>query len=425
MGWARNFCINHAAWEMMQKQKLLVIGGGASGFFCAVNAARIHPHLKVILLEKSSKLLSKVKVSGGGRCNVTHQSDEVGDMLHAYPRGMRLLKKTLHQFSPNDTVQWFEERGVKLKVEDDGRLFPVTNNSQTVIDCLLREAQQYKVEIQTNTDVLAIHHNNTQFVLSIKKENSIVQEITADQVVVATGGHPKLEGFNWLSALGHTVSSPVPSLFTFNIPDKRLHELMGIAVKEAVVKIPSLKAVEEGPVLITHWGLSGPAVLKLSSRCARELHELDYAFDVVVNWFPEYHESTALDYLKSAKQFTKGLVSSKSLSGLGSRLWNYLLFRSGIDASAHWGELSHAQMVALSKTLCNDQYRAMGKTTFKEEFVTAGGISLQEIDANTMESKKVKGLYFAGEVMDVDGITGGYNFQHAWTSGWIVANSIT
>jgi predicted Rossmann fold flavoprotein len=409
----------------MYKQKLIIIGGGASGFFCAVNAARLHPHLEVILLEKSSKLLSKVKVSGGGRCNVTHQSDEVADMLHAYPRGMRLLKKTLHQFSPNDTVAWFEERGVKLKVEEDGRLFPVSNSSQSVIDCLLREAQQYNVVIQTNTDVAAIQHNSSQFELIIKKENGGEQRLSADLVVVATGGHPKLSGFDWLAALGHTVSTPVPSLFTFNIPDKRLHELMGIAVKHAAVKIPLLKAAEEGPVLITHWGLSGPAVLKLSSRCARELHELEYTFDVVVNWFPEYHESAALDYLKSAKQITKGLVSSKPFSGIVSRLWVYLLQRSGIDAATHWGELTHVQLVALSKTLCNDLYQAKGKTTFKEEFVTAGGISLQEIDANTMESKKIKGLYFAGEVMDVDGITGGYNFQHAWTSGWIVANSIT
>lgn len=424
MGWVRNFCINYAAWKMMQKQKLIVIGGGASGFFCAVNAARLHPHLEVILLEKSSKLLSKVKVSGGGRCNVTHQSDEVADMLHAYPRGMRLIKKTLHQFSPNDTVQWFEERGVKLKIEEDGRLFPVSNNSQSVIDCLMREAEQYNVLIRTHTDVVAIQHNG-QFELSIKKENSGVELLSADLVVVATGGHPKLSGFDWLTALGHTVSTPVPSLFTFNIPDKRLHELMGIAVKQAVVKIPVLKALEEGPVLITHWGLSGPAVLKLSSRCARELHELEYTFDVVVNWFPEYHESAALDFLKSSKQFTKGLVSSKPLSGIVSRLWIYLLHRSGINIATHWGELTHVQMVALSKTLCNDVYQAKGKTTFKEEFVTAGGISLQEIDANTMESKKIKGLYFAGEVMDVDGITGGYNFQHAWTSGWIVANSIT
>lgn len=424
MGWVRNFCINYAAWKMMQKQKLIVIGGGASGFFCAVNAARLHPHLEVILLEKSSKLLSKVKVSGGGRCNVTHQSDEVADMLHAYPRGMRLIKKTLHQFSPNDTVQWFEERGVKLKIEEDGRLFPVSNNSQSVIDCLMREAEQYNVLIRTHTDVVAIQHNG-QFELSIKKENSGVELLSADLVVVATGGHPKLSGFDWLTALGHTVSTPVPSLFTFNIPDKRLHELMGIAVKQAVVKIPVLKALEEGPVLITHWGLSGPAVLKLSSRCARELHDLEYTFDVVVNWFPEYHESAALDFLKSSKQFTKGLVSSKPLAGIVSRLWIYLLHRSGINAVTHWGELTHVQMVALSKTLCNDVYQAKGKTTFKEEFVTAGGISLQEIDANTMESKKIKGLYFAGEVMDVDGITGGYNFQHAWTSGWIVANSIT
>ena len=410
---------------MIDRKKLIVIGGGASGFFCAVNAARLHPLLSVTILEKSSKLLSKVKVSGGGRCNVTHYADEVSELFSAYHRGMRLLKKTLYQFSHNDTIDWFKERGVELKVEEDGRMFPVTNNSQTIIDCLLHEAQQYGVAIETNMDVVVIHQQENQFVLSCKKNQQAILQLSADIVVVATGGYPKLAGFDWLAALGHTISSPVPSLFTFNIPDKNLHALMGVAVKHAVVKIPVLKAMEEGPMLITHWGLSGPAVLKLSSRCARELHALDYSFDVTVNWFPEFHESAALDYLKSAKQFTKGLVSTKPLAGLVTRLWMYLLTRSGIGATAHWGDLTHAQLVALSKTLCNDVYHAAGKTTFKEEFVTAGGIALQDIDANTMESKKVKGLYFAGEVMDVDGITGGYNFQHAWTSGWIVANSIT
>ncbi len=410
---------------MSDQKKLIVIGGGASGFFCAVNAARLHPSLSVTILEKSSKLLSKVKVSGGGRCNVTHYAEDVSELLPAYPRGMRLLKKTLHQFSHNDTIRWFNDRGVELKVEDDGRMFPVTNNSQTIIDCLLHEAQQYGVAIETNMDVVAIHQQENQFVLSCKKNQEATLQLSADIVVVATGGYPKLAGFDWLAELGHTISAPVPSLFTFNIPDKNLHALMGVAVRHAIVKIPVLKAMEEGPMLITHWGLSGPAVLKLSSRCARELHALDYTFDVAVNWCPEFHESAALDYFKSAKQLTKGLVSAKPLSGIVSRLWLYLLNRAGIGATTHWGDLTHAQLVALSKTLCSDVYHASGKTTYKEEFVTAGGIALQDIDANTMESKKIKGLYFAGEVMDVDGITGGYNFQHAWTSGWIVANSIT
>ncbi len=410
---------------MSSKRKLIVIGGGASGFFCAVNAARLHQDFDVLVLEKTSKLLSKVKVSGGGRCNVTHHSEEVGDMLHAYPRGMRLLKKTLHQFSPRETIEWFQERGVLLKVEDDGRMFPVTNSSQSIIDCLLQEAEKHNVKIQTSTEVLSIGYHENQFELHLKKGQEDIQSVYSDVVVVATGGYPKLSGFDWLAALGHTIASPVPSLFTFNIPDKNLHALMGIAVKQAVVKIPVLKTTEEGPLLITHWGLSGPAVLKLSSRCARELYQLEYKFDVVVNWFPDYHESAALEYFKSAKHYTKGLVSSKPLAGIVSRLWLYLLQRSGITAETHWGELTNVQLVALSKTLCNDVYHAEGKTTFKEEFVTAGGVSLQEIDANTMESKKQKGLYFAGEVMDVDGVTGGYNFQHAWTSGWIVANSIT
>lgn len=410
---------------MSTTKKIVVIGGGASGFFCAVNAARLHPLLSVTIFEKSSKLLSKVKVSGGGRCNVTHYADEVSELFSAYHRGMRLLKKTLYQFSHNDTIDWFKERGVELKVEEDGRMFPVTNNSQTIVDCLLQEAERYGVTVQTNIDVFSIQHQGNTFELTCKKGQQDNVKVLADVVVVATGGYPKLSGFDWLAALGHTISSPVPSLFTFNIPDKNLHALMGITVKHAVVKIPVLKAIEEGPILITHWGLSGPAVLKLSSRCARELHALDYTFDVTVNWCPEFHESAVLDYLKSTKQFTKGLVSAKPFTGLVSRLWMYLLARAGIGATSHWGDLTHAQLVLLSKTLCNDLYHAAGKTTFKEEFVTAGGIALQDIDANTMESKKVKGLYFAGEVMDVDGITGGYNFQHAWTSGWIVANSIT
>jgi predicted Rossmann fold flavoprotein len=410
---------------MSPKRKLVVIGGGASGFFCAVNAARLHQDLEVVVLEKTTKLLSKVKVSGGGRCNVTHASEEVQDMLHAYPRGMRLLKKTLHQFSPQDTIEWFGERGVDLKVEADGRMFPVSNQSQSIIDCLLAEATKYGVVVKISMDVLSIKKEDEHFLLEVKDAYQSVTQMQAAFVCVATGGYPKLSGFDWLARLGHAISEPVPSLFTFNIPDKQLHALMGVAVKHAVVKIPVLKAVEEGPLLITHWGLSGPAILKLSSRCARELHNMEYTFDVSVNWLPEYHESNTLDYLKSYKQNTKGTIGAKQPFGLVTRLWHYLLLRSAIDPETDWGNVPNAQMVLLSKTLCNDVYHAKGKTTFKEEFVTAGGIALQEMDANTMESKKVKGLFFAGEVMDVDGITGGYNFQHAWTSGWIVANSIT
>jgi predicted Rossmann fold flavoprotein len=425
VGWSRDFCISHAIAQMTRRKKLIVIGGGASGFFCAVNAARLHKDFEVVILEKTTKLLSKVKVSGGGRCNVTHASEEVEDMLHAYPRGMRLLKKTLHQFSPMDTIQWFEERGVTLKEESDGRMFPVSNNSQSIIDCLLSEASKHAVKINTSVEVISVVKTADHFLLEVTDVNKTKTEVTADYVCIASGGYPKLSGFDWLTSIGHTISEPVPSLFTFNIPDKKLHALMGVSVKHAVVKIPFLKVVEEGPLLITHWGLSGPAVLKLSSRCARDLNNMNYEFDVCVNWLPDYHESGVLEYLKGYKQNAKGTVGAKQGFGLVSRLWDYLLTRSTIDPTTDWGNLPHAQLVLLSKTLCNDLYQAKGKTTFKEEFVTAGGIALQEIDANTMESKKVQGLYFAGEVMDVDGITGGYNFQHAWTSGWIVANSIT
>ena len=274
-------------------------------------------------------------------------------------------------------------------------------------------------------EVISVVKTADHFLLEVTDVHKVKTEVTADYVCIASGGYPKLSGFDWLTSIGHTISEPVPSLFTFNIPDKKLHALMGVSVTQAVVKIPFLKVVEEGPLLITHWGLSGPAVLKLSSRCARDLSKMNYEFDLHVNWLPDYHESAVLDYLKGYKHNTKGPIGTKQGFGLVARLWDYLLTRSTIDPTTDWGNLTHAQLVLLSKTLCSDFYQAKGKTTFKEEFVTAGGIALQEIDANTMESKKVKGLYFAGEVMDVDGITGGYNFQHAWTSGWIVANSIT
>ena len=353
---------------MTRRKKLIVIGGGASGFFCAVNAARLHKDFEVVILEKTTKLLSKVKVSGGGRCNVTHASEEVEDMLHAYPRGMRLLKKTLHQFSPMDTIQWFEERGVTLKEESDGRMFPVSNNSQSIIDCLLSEASKHAVEINTSVEVISVVKTADHFLLEVTDVNKTKAEVTADYVCIASGGYPKLSGFDWLTSIGHTISEPVPSLFTFNIPDKKLHALMGVSVKHAIVKIPFLKVVEEGPLLITHWGLSGPAVLKLSSRCARDLNNMNYEFDVCVNWLPEYHESGVLEYLKGYKQNAKGPVGAKHGFGLVSRLWDYLLMRATIDPTSDWGNLPHAQLVLLSKTLCNDLYQAKGKTTSRKHY---------------------------------------------------------
>jgi predicted Rossmann fold flavoprotein len=409
---------------MSQRKKLIVVGGGASGFFCAVNAARLDSSLEVVILEKSAKLLSKVRISGGGRCNVTHASSMVDDMLDAYPRGRNFIRKTLHQFSSNDTVKWFAERGVTLKTEQDGRMFPVSDQSQTIINCLMAEAEQYSVNIVMQADVISIHKDQEGFKLSvmISGRSAVVEK--ADFVCIAAGGHPKLSGFDWLEKTGHSIETPVPSLFTFNIPDKHLHALMGVSSKHAMVKIPSLKLQETGPVLITHWGLSGPAVLKLSSRAARELNAADYGFEVRLNWVPDSHESMMLEALKKVKAAARNTIGSKNNFDLSARLWNYLLIKSDIDPETIWPNIPQQALVRLSQSLCNDPYRVSGKTTFKEEFVTAGGIKLDEINSLTMESKKMAGLFLAGEVMNVDGITGGYNFQHAWSSGWIAAKTI-
>ncbi len=409
---------------MSPRKKLIVIGGGASGFFCAVNAARLDSNLDVVILEKSTKLLAKVRISGGGRCNVTHASTMVDDMLDAYPRGRNFIRKSLHQFSPNDTVNWFAERGVSLKTELDGRMFPLTDQSQTIINCLMAEAEQYHVKIVMQAEVVSIHKDQEVFKLSVLTASQISTLETADFICIAAGGHPKLSGFDWLENTGHSIEPPVPSLFTFNIPDKYLHALMGVSSKHAMVKIPSLKLQETGPVLITHWGLSGPAVLKLSSRAARELNAADYGFEVRLNWVPDSHESMMLDALKNSKAIARNAIGSKNSFDLSARLWTYLLIKSGIDPENIWPNIPQQALVNLSRSLCNDPYTVSGKTTFKEEFVTAGGIKLEEINPLTMESKKIAGMFVAGEVMNVDGITGGYNFQHAWSSGWIAANAI-
>jgi predicted Rossmann fold flavoprotein len=409
---------------MNSRKKLIVIGGGAAGFFCAVNAARMYTDLDVCILEKTGKLLSKVKISGGGRCNVTHDDPDPIHMSTAYPRGKNLLKKTLYQFSPIETTRWFKQRGVDLKTESDGRMFPVTNQSQSIIDCLMKEAVAYGVEIRLHHEVVLVNFEEQGFTLKLKSDVGGTFEMKCDYLCVASGGYPKASSFDWLRNSGHTVVEPVPSLFTFNIPDKRLHELMGVSCEQACVRIPELKLEEQGPVLITHWGLSGPAVLKLSSRAARDLHALQYEFDLKVNWVPTYNEGSVLEKLKFIKFTQRSSVGAKNPFSLSTRLWEFLLEKAEIDLGLLWTDIPQSRINKLSKVLCSDSFRVSGKTTFKEEFVTSGGIDLREIDAQTMESKRVHNLYFAGEVLDVDGITGGYNFQHAWSSGWIAANDI-
>jgi predicted Rossmann fold flavoprotein len=402
-------------------KQLIVIGGGAAGFFCAVNAARINPSLKVTIVEKTNKLLSKVKVSGGGRCNVTHSCFDISEMSKRYPRGANFVKKTFHQFFTSDTIKWFDERGVLIKAEADGRMFPVTNSSQTIIDCLIKETNQYRVEILLNAEVQKVIKKEERFELSLAD----ARILTADYLCIASGGYPKSSMFDWLSALDHTIEEPVPSLFTFNMPGNPIVKLMGVSVSEARIKITSSKLEETGPVLITHWGLSGPAILRLSAWGAKELALKKYNFNISINWLPSFNEQTLRDQFQQMRfQLASQKVVHKNPFGLPNRLWFFLTEQCGIQDTILWADLPSAIQNKLIKNLCTYECEVKGKTTFKEEFVTAGGIRLSEVDANTMMSKKMANLYFAGEVLDIDGITGGFNFQNAWTTGFIAAKNI-
>ncbi|MFN8291750.1 MAG: NAD(P)/FAD-dependent oxidoreductase [Chitinophagaceae bacterium] len=404
------------------QEKLVVIGGGAAGFFCAVNAARMNPHLEVTIVEKTSKLLSKVKVSGGGRCNVTHACFDIHEMARRYPRGGNFVKKAFHQFFTTDTVNWFEERGVTLKTEKDGRMFPVSDSSQTVIDCLVREANKYKVEIMMNREVKALTWENGKFTLHTTDTRPLV----ADFLCVACGGYPKTSMFDWLKETGHTMEAPVPSLFTFNLPQHPLGELMGVSVEKAKVKIMTTRLEQEGALLITHWGFSGPAILRLSAWGARELAACNWNFRIMINWLPDHTEQTLREsFIQQRTAQAAQKITGKNEYGLPKRLWEFLAGQSGVSDTMRWADLPAAVQNRFVKNLVSYECEVKGKTTFKEEFVTAGGIKLSEVDPNTMMSKKIPRLFFAGEILDVDGITGGYNFQHAWTSGWVAAKAIT
>ncbi len=411
-------------------KQLVVIGGGAAGFFCAVNAARNNPSLKVIIIEKTGKLLTKVKVSGGGRCNVTHACFEIPALVKKYPRGTNFLKKTFHQFNTSHCIQWFEERGVKLKTEADGRMFSITDSSQTIIDCLMQEANRFGVEIMRNSEVMGIEIQNANSEIRREEKKfkvlfSELEFINSDFVVVACGGYPKSSMFNWLKEPGHSIEDPVPSLFTFNMPSNPITQLMGVVVKNTSVKIVGTKLSEEGPLLMTHWGMSGPAILKLSAWGARELANKNYHFNIIVNWVPQYNEhSLREEWQQIRNRHSAQKISNRNPFELPNRLWIYLLNECGIKEDIRWADLAGKEQNKLIKNLTRQEFEVKGKTTFKEEFVTCGGIKLSEVDANTMQSKIVPNLYFAGEILDVDGITGGFNFQHAWTSGWIAAQSI-
>lgn len=401
---------------------VIVIGGGAAGFFTAINCAQMHENCTVTLLEKSSKLLSKVRVSGGGRCNVTHACFDNSLLIKNYPRGEKELRNVFSRFTTTDTISWFEKRGVKLKTEADGRIFPESNTSETIVKCLMQEAEKAKVIIKLNVDIVEIIKNgNNSFTL-----NEIGGGVFhCDKLVVATGGNPKDAAYNWLRKLGHTIIKPVPSLFTFNIPGNKITELMGVSVPNAKVRVAGTKLETEGPLLITHWGMSGPAILKASAWGARTLSELNYNFTALISWLPKHtEEKIRIEFNNQREENPAKTIINNCPLELPKRLWEYLVSKAGILETTRWADLPKKNANLLSHSLINDEYFVKGKSTFKEEFVTCGGIALKEIDFTTMQSKIIPDLYFAGEILDVDGITGGFNFQSAWSSGWIVANSI-
>ncbi|MGI8892434.1 MAG: NAD(P)/FAD-dependent oxidoreductase [Bacteroidia bacterium] len=396
----------------MKKIKVAVIGGGAAGFFAAISCKQHHPEAEVHLLEKSDKLLAKVKVSGGGRCNVTNATFTVSELIKNYPRGGNKLKKIFSQFNTQDTFDWFFNRGIKLKTEPDNRVFPVTDNSQTIINCLMEEAAHLGIIIKKQFPVNSIIKEDDYFLIN--------SELKYNKVIIATGGNPKIENYNWLKELGHNIIPPVPSLFTFNLPGEKIRELMGVVAEPAKVSIAGTGLNYTGPLLITHWGMSGPAVLKLSAFGARILNEMNYNFTIRVSWAGDINEDTLRELIseKTEEGGKKKIINFNPVN-LPARLWLFLLAKININENIPWNELNKKDKNRLVNLLLNDEYYAKGKTTFKEEFVTAGGVDLADMDMETMQSRKCEGLYFAGEVLDIDGITGGFNFQAAWSTGYI------
>jgi predicted Rossmann fold flavoprotein len=402
---------------MNQDFDIIIVGGGAAGFFTAINIVEKNPKLKVAILERGAEVLQKVRISGGGRCNVTHACFEPNELVKFYPRGEKELRGPFYQFCSGDTIEWFEKHGVELKIEDDGRMFPVSNSSQTIINCFLQATTKLGIKVLTGQSVQSIFKKENVWKIETQTENYI-----SEKLILATGSNPKI--WEMLQSHGHAIVSPVPSLFTFNIKDARIKELTGVAAL-ATVKVKDTKLESSGPLLITHWGMSGPAVLKLSAWGARTLNDKNYQFTIYVNWLHDMDLADAEKKLKNLKlEHAKKAVSKKSPFELTNRLWESLVLASSIEVDTKWADLSKVQLQNLSNQLTNGAFQVNGKSTFKEEFVTAGGIDLKEINFKTMESKLHENLYFAGEIVNIDAITGGFNFQNAWTSGFIVANNL-
>ncbi|MDB2614381.1 NAD(P)/FAD-dependent oxidoreductase [Chlamydiales bacterium] len=392
----------------------VVIGGGAAGFFGAIACANANPKAKVLLLEKTQKCLSKVRISGGGRCNVTHHCFEPNELVKFYPRGHKSLRGPFHRFQPKDTIEWFTSRNVPLKTESDGRMFPTTDNSETIIECLMDEAKRVGVQICLGVGVKAIEKNDEGFILETTKSDNI----TCERLLIASGSSRPI--YKLIETLGHTIIPTVPSLFTFNIPTSPLLELSGISFDDVLIKIKGTNLTQRGPLLLTHWGFSGPAILKLSAWGARILHDMDYKATLQIDWIPEINHEKAFSLLEECKQNNLSCkIHSQNPFSIPRKLWQQF------TPSMTWREFSNKNMRKLVEKLKNDPYSIDGKTTFKEEFVTCGGVDIDEVNLTTMESKICKNLYFAGEVLDIDGVTGGFNFQNAWTTSWIAGNSLS
>jgi predicted Rossmann fold flavoprotein len=396
---------------------IAVIGGGAAGFFAAIHASG--PGIQVLLFEKSPKLLSKVKISGGGRCNVTHQPMEISKLVKNYPRGEKFLKKAFAHFSIPDTFSWFESRGVPLKIEEDGRVFPKSNTSQSIVTCLEDEAKKLGTQVQISNGIKSIERKDQGYLLGTEKG-----EVAVSKVIIASGGHPNLGAYEYLNQLNHKLLKPIPSLFTFNTPQEPIRELMGVSMGDAVVKLEGTKLSYRGPILITHWGISGPAVLKLSAFGADWLYEQQYKARAIIQWNADLGEQAYTEQLSNYAQLHPNRkVYSHPLFGVPARLWEHFCAQAEISEEQLFGQLPKKLQNKLVQCLFCYPVSMQGKTTFKEEFVTAGGVALDEINPETMESRLHPGVYFAGEVLNLDGITGGFNFQAAWTTGFLAGKS--
>jgi predicted Rossmann fold flavoprotein len=398
--------------------KVIIIGGGAAGYFTAINAKENNPNLDITILEKGKDVLQKVKISGGGRCNVTHACFTPKELIAFYPRGKKELLGPFHQFMTGDTFEWFENRGVPLKIEGDNRVFPEANTSQAIIDCFQEAVDKLEIKVLTNHGVNSVYQQENQWVINTKQ-----QDFIADKVVVAAGSSKKV--WELCKTLDHTIINPVPSLFTFNINDKRLVDLLGISVPNATVTIVGTKLEASGPLLITHWGMSGPAVLKLSAFGARILADKNYQYNVEVNWLSRSTDKVLNVLLNLKKKEPRKTVILKSpFTEISKRLWERFVLFSGITKNQNWADLKNTQLEKLATELTKGIYNANGRTTFKDEFVTAGGVDLKEINFKRFESKQHENLFFVGEVLNIDAVTGGFNFQNAWTGGYICANAL-